>query len=141
MMKSLEYNYYKDQVGNSPTEEEERWLRQIRSELEESYPSSTSGLQKKPENEELIAELYQAIDDPKLRDSDVASATREYFYYRDQAQQFAVDSGYAGFARPNALLPTREWLSGIALDIAKDYPEFELVWTTVLSREFEKELR
>lgn len=141
MLKSLEYNYYRDQVGNSPSDEEEQWLRQIRADLEEAYPSSTKGLLEKPSYEELIPELYEAVEDPQLADTRIAQATREYFYYRDQAMDFAIENEYAGFARPNALYPTREWLAGIAKDIMKDYPEFELVWSTTLSREFERELR
>lgn len=142
MMQTLEYNYYKDQVGNSPNDQESAWLRQIRSELAEAYPSSTAGILEKPEYEDVIPELYDAIEDPKLRNTDMGQALREYFYYRDQAQDYAVNvAGYAGFAKPNALYPTREWLAGIAQDIMKDYPDFELVWSTTLSREFEKELR
>lgn len=141
MLKSLEYNYYKDQVGQNPNDEQAAWLRGIRSELEEAYPSSTAGLLDKPEYPELITELQRSIEDPDLADNPVTQPLIEYFYYRNQAMEFATSAGYASFERPNALLPTREWLAGIAQDIMKDYPEFEFVWSTTLSREFERELR
>jgi hypothetical protein len=141
MLKSLEYNHYKDQIGQSPNDEQAAWLRGIRSELEEAYPSSTAGLLDKPEHPELIAELQRAIEDPDLADNPIVPALQEYFHYRNQAMGFAEEAGYASFERPNALYPTREWLAGIAKDIMEDYPEFELVWSTTLSREFERELR
>lgn len=140
-LKTLEYNYYKNQVGNEPTDEEEAWLRGIRSELEEAYPSSTAGILDKPDYEELIPELQAAAQDPKLKDTEVGEALNIYFHYRDEALAYAEDAGYASFQRPNAMFATREWLSGIALGIIEDYPAFKDVWSYTLSREFEKELR
>jgi hypothetical protein len=142
-LKSMQYNYYKDKIGESPTEDQQTWLRNLRQTLDDNYPSSTVGIPQRPETPEVIAELQDAWKDPELKNTQVGQALRRYFYYRDLAMKQAhdYDPNLAGFQNAKALAPTRQWLANIAKEISKQYPDFQNVWDVILSREFEKELR
>ena len=142
-LKSMQYNFYKDQIGDSPTAEQSTWLRNLRNQLDDDYPSSTVGIPQRPETDEVIAELKDAVNDSDLASNPNIKPLKEYLYYREQAMRSAhnYDPNLAGFQNAKAFRSTREWLAGIAHDLIKDHPDFDNVWTSVLSREFEKDLR
>ena len=145
-LKTMQYNYYKDQVGNNPTQEQEAALSALRQELDDTIPSTRKGVLDKPDTEELIDELYDTIKEPKLAKTQVGKALEEYLYYRDKAIAYAqsLGEGYSAggkLSTADDVLPARQQLSNIAKQIIEEKPEFKAVWTMVLSREFERELR
>ena len=142
-LKTMQYNYYKNQLGDSISKEQATWLRNIRQELEDQYPSTVAGIPQKPETDEVIHELRDAIKNPTLAKTDVGQALEQYFYYYDRANKAAInyDPNAAGFTGAKAFRPLREWMSSVAQQLIDDHPDFDNVWTSVLSKQYEPELR
>lgn len=125
----------KDQIGDEPTEEQRIWLGQYREQLLKEYP----GYNPYPEigkTQETIAALEQAMENPRVRETEAGKALSIYIQARNQALQSAYDSGLSsGFQSAESAQPIREWLIEGGRAIANQYPDFQNMWERVFQRE------
>lgn len=130
------YNTYKEQAGTRTDPAAREWLRGIRQQIVDMYPSGPTGLPEKPDTEELINELYVAVQDDRLADTDAGQGLALYLTYRDQALAAAQSiPGRTGFNRSRDTRHIRAWLNQVAEAVIERHPEFQFMWDIVLSRE------
>lgn len=134
------YNQYKDKVGTRTDPAARAYLQQVRQMITDSYPAGPTGLSEKPDTDELINELYQAIDDPTVKDTDAGQGLALYLQYRDKAMAYALSiPGRSGFSRSRDTENVRIWLNNAAQRIIDRHPAFQFMWDIVLSREVKLE--
>ena len=75
-----------------------------------------------------------AASDPKLADSEVAGAVREYLVYRDRAGAEAAKAGSSTLAA-DKFVALRQWLYAHGVALVDAVPEFGRVWDQLLSSE------
>jgi hypothetical protein len=142
------YNRYKDQLGASPTEEQQVWLNtKVRPEVAKRFPGwamtgggAPSFLDKRASDRDyVIAQLSEAVADPAIGDTPKAKAIAAYLYFRDQA---IASVGGADNSKPSASLESagaanaRAWLRGtVANSILRKYPEFAPIWASFFRSE------
>lgn len=138
---SSQYKAYRAQVGAYPNEEQRAWLKGIRVELNKRYPGFpvvpvfTVG-----EFEKKVAEMKQAVTDPRLKDNDVAKAINTYLGYRDQVlSQWVASGGSAqGLATAKSAEPLRNYLTSIGDALVLQVPDFGRVWERELLSEVDQ---
>jgi hypothetical protein len=142
------YEYQKRRLGpnaDSPTDEQARWLRSKRNEIQEAFPhwGDSTGRAEKPEIDVLVRELYRIVDEPDIKSTDAGQALAEYLTYRDKAVEQSVSwsdtDNPNSFRSAEALSGTRQWLRGKAADLIDRYPEFKTIWDYVFDRELQVE--
>lgn len=102
---------------------------------------------RKPENEEIIAELYTWFDPvtyeliDEVKDYDTAKALTVYAKERDRIIKRSVELGYSGegWKTSKNLLPFRTHLRGVAEKLFLRYPEFEAMYRDILEVELREE--
>lgn len=102
---------------------------------------------RKPENEEIIAELYTWFDPvtyelvDEVKEYDAAKALALYAKERDRIIKRSVELGYSeeGWKRSKSLLPFRTHLRGVADKLFLRYPEFEAMYRDILEVELREE--
>ena len=142
-LKTMALNYVSDQIGNSPTQQQTNYLRNIRIQLDDELPSSTVDIPQKPSTDEVIKELQDAVQVKELANTNAGKGIAAYLQARDIAmnQAKAYDPNLAGFQSSQALYGTRQWLSQVGHQIMSQDKDFETVWNSVFSRELDPELR
>jgi hypothetical protein len=86
----------------------------------------------------VIRELEAAALDPQLADTETAVALRGYLSARERVLQASAERGFVTLgADANADL--RDWLWRYGERVADQFPDFQPVWESVLSREVEPE--
>ena len=111
-------------------------LKQVKADLEKQYPGYKSKRFVIEDFESRIIELTSAAFDPDMDDNRVAQATRIYLDLRNARVATAAGRGKAGLgAKGNSDLAGE--LRQIAENIIVDYPEFEVLYERVLSREID----
>ena len=136
-----QYKAYRAQVGAYPNEEQRAWLKGIRVELNNKYPGFpivpvfTVG-----EFEKKVEQMRDAVDDPRLKDNDVAKAINTYFGYRDQVlEQWIASGGSAqGLATSKSAEPLRDYLTSIGDALVLQVPDFGRVWERELLSEVDQ---
>jgi hypothetical protein len=136
-----QYKAYRAQVGAYPTADQRAWLKNVRIKLNEMYP----GFPVVPEFtvglfEKKIVQMKDAIDDPRLKDNDVAKAVSTYFTYRDQvlAQWIASGGSAQGLATAKGAEPLRGYLTSIGDALTLQVPDFGRVWERELLSEVDQ---
>ena len=102
---------------------------------------------RKPENEEIIEELYTWIDPvtyevaDEIKEYDTAVAWAVYAKERDRIIKRSVELGFSeeGWKRSKSLLPFRTHLRGVADKLILRYPEFEAMYRDILEVELREE--
>jgi hypothetical protein len=127
------YNQAKEQIGPKPNQAQRDWLAGYKQALQKDYPGfieapPTTDLQTK------IAQLGQAANDPALADNNIAIAVRGYMALRDQALAVAKTRKLNSLGGKKAA-DLRDWLDGAGMAIAKDTPEFQRVFDSLLAAE------
>jgi hypothetical protein len=138
---SAQYRAYRSQIGPYPNEEQRAWLRNVRVELNRKYP----GFPAVPvftvgEFDQKVAQMAQAVQDPRLQGNPTAKAVSDYLTYRDQAiaQYVAAGGSAQGFASAKAAEPLRDWLANIGTTLAAKTPDFSRVWERELQSEVDQ---
>jgi hypothetical protein len=138
---SAQYRAYRSQIGPYPNAEQRAWLRNVRSELNRKYP----GFPAVPvftvgEFEQKVAQMQQAVQDPRLQGNETAKAISDYLTYREQAiaQYVAAGGSAQGFASAKAAEPLRDWLANIGTTLAATTPDFSRVWERELQSEVDQ---
>lgn len=147
MLGNYHYQRAKKMLGedaNSPNRDQQTWLYNQRRSILEAYPNwdNNTGLAQRPENEQMIRQLYEAAKNPTIKKTNAGKGLIEYLGYRDKAMAQAIGPDpdnpiYRSFKTANDLAPTRTWLISHASRIIERYPEFEKLWDVVFSREME----
>jgi hypothetical protein len=138
---SSKYRALRDQLPPRPSDDQKRWLRQWRVQLNKEYPGFPVVAEFNPgEFPGKIQQLTRMVADPQLADNDVADATRQYLAAREQAIARYVQVGGAegGFANAAATEPLRDWLAGIGRALKEETPEFARLYDRLLSNEVEQ---
>ncbi len=135
----LLYHRAQDMAGDDHSAPMQAWLRDVRERIHEQYPrwQDESGLFGKADTETLVRELYEAADNPTIRDTEAGKGLALYLQARDQAMDEAESRGRAGFATSQDTEDLRSWLNDVAGRIIDKYPAFATTWEFVLSRETE----
>lgn len=132
------YNF-KDRFGPTPSKEQREWLTNLREQLREKFPGFDKELPGKPNRDtvkkQFIPQIEQAVNDPALKDNEVASATRAYLQARQMAQQAAEQAGYKNFDQAKAAAPLRDWLRQVLDTITRKVPDFGPMAERVFDRE------
>jgi hypothetical protein len=144
------YDEKKNQVGDSPTDEQEEWLAEWRVHLANEYPSwgDETGKLGRPQLHQLVRELYDAGEHDAVRDTPTGRTLQTYLGYRDQVIQemeSLTENTDERYVRGDGLVSTRQdmtanrqWLRDQGEHLARENPEFKRVWDLVLSREVRK---
>jgi hypothetical protein len=138
---SAKYRALRDKLPPRPSDDQKRWLRQWRVQLNKEYPGFPVVAEFNPgEFPGKIQQLTRMVADPQLADNDVAEATRQYLEAREQAIARYVQVGGAegGFANAAATEPLRDWLAGIGRALKQETPEFARLYDRLLSNEVEQ---
>lgn len=138
---SAKYRALRDQLPPRPSDEQKRWLRQWRVQLNKEYPGFPVVAEFNPgEFPKKIEQLGRLVADPAMADNDVADATRQYLEARQSAITRYVEAGGSegGFATAVATQPLRDWLAGIGRALKQDTPEFARLYDRLLSNEVEE---
>lgn len=138
----LAYEHAQQQMGPmADTPEGQAALARIRVNLRDNYPGfqTTVGIPGGADTDTLIAEFRRAIEDPLLRNTEIARATSEWLMLRDQATAAAqqIDSSASGFTRAASAAPVRQWLREEAAALTGRYPTWAPVYDRVFSRELD----
>jgi hypothetical protein len=145
---ALRYDYERERVNaatnNSPGDRGRAYLRAVRERLIEEYPGYGEmidgglGLGERARLPQVIRELEAAALDPQLADTETAVALRGYLSARERVLQASAERGFVTLgADANADL--RDWLWRYGERVADQFPDFQPVWESVLSREVEPE--
>lgn len=132
------YRQYVDQLGGRTDDQATDYLRAVRHELDDMFPVGVTGLPEKPTTPDMVRELYEALDNPTVMDTDAGRGLKLYLQYRDQAVDAGHAAGYEGdapFARADRMIGVRRFLNDVAARIIEDHPDFAQVWDVILSRE------
>lgn len=134
------YAKFRKMAPDVPNREQSAWLRQVREAIATQFPGSTPGAYGGDEDSVArITELQMAAKDPKLSKTELGEALGIYFDARDRANQAALanpkgeSSSIESSGETQAL---RDWLYGVADELAAEYDGFAEAWEQVLSREF-----
>lgn len=138
----LAYEQAQESLGEqAETVEGRALLARIRAGLREDYPGfqTTVGIPKGADLDTLIGEFRRAVEHPRLRDTEVGFAVREWLEVRDEATAAArqLDGRIRTFKSAEKARPIREWMREESLGLLARYPEFAPVWDRVFSRELE----
>jgi hypothetical protein len=138
---TLIYRAAQQRVSDSPDEDEQEWLRQIREALKVELPGyqDFTGLAERAKPEVLIRELTRAAKDPQLSQTDAGRGLTLYLQARDRALASAKDDGLVGFGTAKGARYIRDWLRQVGTAAVQEYPDFEPLWSRVFSRELPQE--
>ena len=128
-------------MPENPTDEQEKWLRDIKSSVDELLP----GFKKREMNINVtyaaIADLTEAANDPMVDNEPVAKALRVYFARRNELIQEGINihdlAGEKSLKSAKKLTYAREELRSLAASLIDMYPTFARVYDSVLSYEVE----
>lgn len=146
LLGNYHYNRAKDMLqlgpGKAPNEEQRAWLSKQRANVLEAYPNwdNNVGLAQRPDNEQMVRQLYLAVKDRKVLSTDAGKGLAAYLAFRDKAVVSGHNAGFVGyapFASANDMASTRQWLADHAYQIMEEHPDFERLWDVVFSREME----
>jgi len=131
---SARYRSMRKMFPDDPSEKQREVLAAYRLQLNEEYP----GFPIRPEYEvgkfaNQLDELRSAVQDPRLRDNPIIPQLRTYLAQRDQME--AIDGGLSLRAKKKA--PLRARLFALGETLARQNPEFDRIWSRVLSQEVE----
>jgi hypothetical protein len=129
------YRRYVEQVGGRTDKAARDYLGEVRRQILETFPSGPTGLAEKPDTEEMVAELYRAVEDETVLDTDAGQGLALYLQYRDEAQAYAEALDRSSFNQSKDTEPVRVWLNEAAQKVIERHPGFQFVWDIVLSRE------
>lgn len=135
MRADMIYNQYVEKVGNRTDQAASDYLAMVREKVDELFPSGPTGTPEKPDTDEMIRQLYEAVDDETLMSTDAGQGLKLYLQYRDQAQAYAEALQLRSFDKAKAALPARQWLNRVAQAILERHPDFKIMWDIVFSRE------
>jgi len=142
----LAYEHAKTQVAGRGDDAAEAWLSQVKTILEERYPGfgEEHPIKDPPRTEQLIDQIADAAQDPRLADNSAAKAVNIYMEARAAAQTLVDNNqkrldGATGFTQSAKTMFLREWLRGVAADLRSQYPDFNAAWSRVFSRELKKD--
>lgn len=135
MVGSAKYRAARLKFGPYPTREQQAWLREYRTVLNEELPGFPRVASFDPaEFPTFIDELKLAVADPKLQDNEAAQATVQYLERREEALAAAQQAGYVGLSS-RAAVPLRNYLASIADELIAEYPEFKRIYEQKLQAE------
>jgi hypothetical protein len=142
---SFMYRKEKEVFGDSPTDEQRRWLGDLKTYLMDRYPGyerAVFGLEQRAEPEQVIEELQRAVKDPKLAKTGTGKALAEYFAERDAMAEVSEQRGYArsSFATAQANRDLRDYLRQLGDFLSGEHPDFAEVWDSVLNRELNEDV-
>lgn len=129
------FQRYKEQIGTRTDKPARDWLAEVRRRIMETFPSGPTGLPEKPDTDQMIMEMYQALDNPAAAATDAGQGMALYFGYRDQALAAAEGLGRRSFNQSDDTQYLREWLNEVAEKVIEKHPDFQYAWDIVLSRE------
>ena len=138
---SAQYRALRDKLPPRPTDEQKRWLRQWRVQLNKEYPGFPVVAEFNPgEFPKKLEQLTRLVQDERLADNEVAAATRQYLAARSAAVQRYVQAGGAegGFTSSVAAAPLRDWLASLGRALKQETPEFARLYERLLSNEVEE---
>lgn len=136
-----QYRALREKLPANPSAAQAAWLRDWRVELNRQYPGFPAVSQFNPGKfPQQVQQMKQLIQEPSLKDNEVAQALGDYLYNRDQAVAKYIQAGGAesGFGTAAAAAPLREWLMQVGKSIKAQTPEFGRIYDRVLSYEVEK---
>ena len=105
------------------------------------YYEPNAGIPQRPDNEQLIRELYNWIDTPELFNTNAGQGLARYLRSRNVALASAAQLGISegGFRSAKATRAHRYWLQQQGRYLATMYPEFGPLFDQILLREVEFE--
>jgi hypothetical protein len=129
---SVKYRAARRMFGPNPNEQQRNALRAYREYLNERLPGFPIRAQfeaNKLTND--IAQMEKLVDDPRLKDNDVARLTRQYLKAREQ---YMKTQGLVSFQSKKAM-GARMALYQLGESLAASNPEFDRVWSRFLAQE------
>jgi len=132
------YRDLKAQIGQYPTKEEREWLARQRLTIHAKYPGfPPKAVFSVNQLDVRIAQLKDITQNPKLADSEIGGAVRDYLRFRDEALAEAQANGLASL-QGKAAEPLRDWLYSIGSALAERVPDFQRIWDQELSSEVDE---
>lgn len=128
------YRDLKAQAGQYPTDAQREWLATERRKISEMYPGfpAVAVFTVGEFEAKTLPQLRAALADAKLADNPVASATRDYLKYRDQAYEQVYASGNQSISAKK-FTELRQWLYNIGTALVEETPDFARVWDELSS--------
>lgn len=134
------YDQALKRVSDQPTKVEREWLAQAKDLIRAQYPGygrTVPGMPVRADlDKDVVPELYQAINDKRLRNTRQAKAASLYLSARTRALAFAAEVGVKSLDA-QAADPARAWLGVAAKKILAEYPEFQPFFDATFSRELD----
>jgi len=127
--------------GSLQSDEARMFLRMVRMDLEDKYPGfgRADYSPRRPPPQQLIGDMERAIQDPKLRNTEVGPYIAEYLEARKQVQALAVSLGLQpdSFARStrSELIYARDQLRNLGEELSEKEPAFRAAWERLFMRE------
>lgn len=119
---------------------ERAYMRYLKGEIEKEYPGYTRYADYDVnEVKRQIEDLFEAAQDPRLQDNEVAQAVLAYKKDRDEMLALAQSMGRVGFDTSEDTAMMRAFLLFKGDALAEETPAFVTVWERLLSREVESE--
>lgn len=124
---SIIYDTLRTKAGVSPDTDTRAWLAQNKKQLMKDYPgynTTIAGVAGKPYSVEKIAQITEAVNDPTVARTPLATAARLYL---DMRQQALDKAGVKSF-KAQAAAPYKEWLYENGSRLATASPAFANIW-------------
>ena len=133
------YQLAREAAGPKPNDEQRRMLGGLFETLKAEFPGfhSFTGLPDRPESEQVIDELHQAVRDPKLKRTETGQAAAVYLEARDAAMDVAERRGLSrkSFATAKSMRDVQDMLYNVGSRLSEEYPAFSQMWSDVFSWE------
>lgn len=133
------YNQAKNQMGDKVNTAQRQWLAGYKQALQTQYPGFATYNAGTPDLDVKVAQLRKAAESKQMESNDTAIGVRAYLTLRDAAlSEVKTRGGSAGGTNPFAgdkYADLREWLDNGATAIIRQHPDFERVYTNLLSAE------
>ncbi len=119
------------------------WLADIRTQIAVQFPGfdgwvSRRVVEQRPNVDQMIAEIRQAITEPELAATDAGKGTILYLSALTMAESMVPrleGTTATRYQQAKAAAPIRAWLRSVARQIKTDHPDFARVWRRVFERE------
>jgi len=134
----LQYDAAKLEVGeDADTDDGEAYLREVREWIATTYDGwgDRTGIPQKPETDTLIREMYRAVDNEAVRQTDAGRGLALYLEGRDEVLADAESRGVTLGA--NEMQGGREYLTELGAWVVGEHPGFKDMFDIIFSRELE----
>lgn len=138
----VQFEQVKQVASLRPGPQTNLWVAKMREEIAAAYPGfdgwvAESQLGKRPQVDQLVAEVRRAVQDPTLAATDAGQGIIKYLSAIQIAEGMVgmLPGNVKHYQQAKAAEPIRMFLRSVARQIIEEHPDFARVWDRVFSRE------